>query len=352
LKIRLEELTPCLSGEGSHQDIAVIAYKKTNALPFYFSPKKKEFFDFRDPVVSQLSVSIWDEKNQLVEFTEGITPIVVTFKLQHMDMESNVMRLSSKQSTKYFPNNSPSSFRILLGQSLDSARSYEVALSSIFLPPNKLELKTIVSNWGGLYITVGEDRFDFIDDLNTVTTRVFMEAWLRHLQASTHETSKNIAIRPRSQTYEEYQVINNSKKDDIVITMSYLCAYLFRFDLHATKRGDDVSFKLMKRVGVKTLGNMKIDNCRPSVIMLHCNFIETTPVGNDAQRILKVFPYKKENGEEGFIRAESAQLEFLPVLLNENNLLHFELRDVYGHPIPFENPASAEVFLNLIFREK
>ena len=85
--------------------------------------------------------------------------------------------------------------------------------------------------------------------------------------------------------------------------------------------------------------------------MVHCNFIGDSFAGNGKQKVLKVLPYKDKSNDDGYIKMESAQYEFLPVILNENNLLQFELRNVFGHPIYFVDDAN-QTFLNLIFREK
>lgn len=354
IKIRLEEISPCLSGELNHRDIAVIADKKLTSPPYFYSPKKKEYFDLLHPTLSRLSVCIVDESNKQVQLEDDIEPTLITFKVHRMNMGSNILRLRSKQSMHYFPDNSPASFRIMLSDPLKTGNSQEVALSSIYLP-SKIDFNEFIKIRGGLHITVGENRFDFTNDFNTLTTQIFMEAWWRHLQTLARATSsaKDLTIKTTNPSRNEYVVTNEGRAEDIFLTVSYMCAYLFNLDLAGTEMGEEVVLKLTKGGGKLHFKNLKIEKCNPSILMLHCNFVSSTFVGSRQHKLLKVFPYnKKEGNDDMYVKMESPQYDFLPVVLNDNNLFQFELKDVFGNLIPFKKTDNAETFLNLIFREK
>lgn len=354
IKVRLDEIAPCLSGEGYHRDIAFIADKKLSSPPFFYSPKKKEYFDFLHPSLGSLCVHILDENNNQVQFEEGIEPTLISFKIRRMTMGSDILRLRSKQSSKYFPDNSPASFRILLSDPLKSAKSQEVALSSIYVP-SKIDYDAIIKSRGGLHITIDDQRFDFTGDCNTLTTQIFMETWWRHLQSSARATStaKDLAIRTTHPQKIEYVATNNGKTQDIFLTVSYMCAYLFNLDLSGTEMGEDVILKLAKNGGRLPFKNLRVEKSAPSIVMLHCNFVGSTFVGTRMHKLLKTFPFsRKEGSDDQYVKAESTQYDFLPVVLNENNLLQFEVKDVFGNVIPFAKTDNAETFVNLIFRDK
>lgn len=353
IKIRVEEIAPCLTGEGYHRDIAIISDKKLSAVPFHpfhYSPKKKEYFDFLHPSISHLSVDILDVNNRHVQFEDGLEPIVITFKVQRMKMTSNILRLSSKQSSKYFPENSLSSFRILLSDPLKTEKSLEVALSSIYLP-GQIDYNKLISSNGGLHITIGEERYDFTGDCNTLTTSSFIEPWWATLASSVH--AKELGLAAAGPDRNAYVLTNRSQKEDAFLSMSYMCAYLFNMELTGTEMGEDAVFKVKKSGGKIRFANLKVEKCVPSIMMLHCNFVSSTFVGTRTHKLLKVFPYnRKEGNEDQIVKMESAQYDFLPVILNENNLLHFEIRDTFDKVVPFKNSDKAEVLLNLIIREK
>jgi hypothetical protein len=362
LKVRLEEVRHCLSGNGHHKDIAMVSDKKLKTPPFFYSAKRKEYFDFLEPSLSKLTVSIVDECNKPVQLEHG-QPTIISFRLQKLTMASNILRIGSKESSSIFDDNTLSSFRVLLREPLNVTKSMEVALSSVYIP-HKIDVPLHIKQQGGLRITLCEENEEDIafafEDNSNLSTDTVMTAWSQFLRSKSRKASTIMdTIRVEKLRDGQWVVYTNKTEEaKLRLRVSKMCATLFNIhDCDAESNGD-VIVSLKQGDRNMQFNNLKLDRCYPSLIFLHCNFVGYTFAGNRMCNLLKMIPFR-ENGnkkdvanDEMLLKYEPANYEFLPVCINDNNLLHFEFRTMDGHLAPFQNNPTAEILLNLILRAK
>lgn len=360
LKIRLEEVGYCLSGNGHHKDIALLSDKKLKTPPFFCSAKRKEYFDFAEPILSKLSVSILDESNNPIQIEKGLQTII-SFRLQKMNIASNILRLGSNESNKIFDDNSLSSFRLLLKERLNVTNFMEVALSSIFMP-YKIDIPLHIEQQGGVHITLLEEKEEdltfTLEDANNLSTDSLMNAWSLFLRSKTRKNStiaETIRVEKRDAQWLVYT--NKPEEAKLRLRVSKMCASLFNIVSESETEGD-VIINLKQGDRCTQFNNLKLEKCYPNLIFLYCNFVDYTFAGNRMYNLLRMIPFrevgnKKElANDDMLVKFEPANYEFLPVCINDSNLLHFELRTLDDHPVPFQKTSSAEILINLIFRTR
>jgi len=76
-------------------------------------------------------------------------------------------------------------------------------------------------------------------------------------------------------------------------------------------------------------------------------------VGNTFARVLQLIPYfdNSEKNADGLMKYEAQHLDFLPLGMNDQTTLQFEMRNSNGDLVSFANETT-EILLTLVFREK
>jgi hypothetical protein len=341
LKIRLEEMSDCLSNTGFNKDLALVYGADLSSAPFYHIVKKKEYFNIGGGSLSNITITLLDENNQQLQLLDG-QPTIVTLKIKKIKMTSRIMRLSSKDSTHLFEDSSCSDFKILLNEQIDKRKKYEVALSSIYLPP-KIDVKKIVRAQE-LYAMFSRDgetwekvSFDQLEDLNSDTVAQVLFDNAPKLDSEDEEA-------------EEEYIFDVERENGKIILKCLHNFYLqfsqfFSYMFNVRRTGE------MKPGDAVAIDPPNFERIIPNAIFLYTNFTTPLITGDVFARVLKVIPYKNARIETTLSAYESNHFEFVPISMNEDNLLHFHLRDASGNLIPFENENRGEVLVNLILRE-
>lgn len=345
IKVKLEEMQQNLSEVELVQDLALIKVKEA-LYPFFNVCKRKEYFKLNWNRLSTLRVTLVDEENYPINAGNGQSTIL-KLQFKKFPMSSFVLRLSSLESKNVFSDNTNSSFRILLRQPLDLSRTWEVALSSIYLPSKIDVASTLFAENFYISISLGGDAFRRIP-LNSLTD-FSPDGFV------THCTEKIAAAFPRQSvpiqiTAQENRDIYIQFEANVSLRISGMLAYL----MEKAPTPDLQHFWPMEgQRGTKIKwGKINYKRVQPHVAVVHCNFISPLIVGNTFGKVLQIIPYYDSANIFGSIMKYEAQhLDFLPMSMNDRTVLQFEMQNTLGNLITF-NDKNAEILLTLVFREK
>ncbi len=342
IKVQLMEMNRHLSDINLVQDLAIIRVKPRHITPFYSVCERKEYFGLSSSKLAEISIRLVDENNWPLRLGHG-QPTFVQLQFKRFPMISNVLRLSSLESSHFFSDNCNSSFRIILQQELDS-RKWDVALSSIYLPSTTDIEAQITSN--NFYIDLPDGKQLVLNELEDLTQQAFVK--LVSSQLAAHYPSA--AERPFQLSIEEdnvYAAFSHDAKLKISSMLSFI--------IGRVPSPDHANFLVLegqKDRKVK-LGKLDFDKLHPHKLLLYCNFVAPIIFGNKFGQVLKIIPYGKSVGDDddGVIKYEASHLDFLPLLMNDRHILQFELRNSSGQVVKFKETTS-EILLTLVFREK
>ena len=345
IKVQLQEMCCNLSDVALVQDLAVIQVKAGATHPFYNVCKRKEYFNLNSCTLNSLSVRLVDENNYPIHLNSG-QPTFLKLQLKKFPMKSFVLRLSSYESKDVFTDNKSSNFRIALQQQLDCC-GWDVALSSIFLP-SKTDLKSQLTSQN-FYIELPNDTLSkqriSLHALRDLTTEEFARHLTTKLAAAFPGLGGN---SPFSASVEE-GVLFFQSTIDIQLHISGMLAYLLKKAVTPTQ---EASWLLELRVGEKKrMGTLNFEKLQPHTVLIYCNFIAPLVVGNTFARVLQMIPYYNGKEEEnGTMKYEAQHLDFVPLSMNDRNMLEFEMRNSSGDIVTFQD-EDKEILITLVFRE-
>jgi len=88
----------------------------------------------------------------------------------------------------------------------------------------------------------------------------------------------------------------------------------------------------------------------PDMAFLHCDFVQPNLVGNSSSPILKSFPIKRHN-VDNYVTFSVTHPEFFPVSKYDLSFVKFELKDIVGNLLPFQNNKS-NVIVTIFIRNR
>jgi len=352
MKIKLGEMKQCLSSSGNHQNLAVIQFEEPNKYTnFYHEVAQKEYFSLQSDLIQTLSVKITDEADDELRIISH-NPTFVKLKFKKMTTESLILRLSSRDSTDIYPENTPASFRIQLPRLMSlTGQNWQVALSSIIYPSQiviadylstldlwiEIDLQNHLGQWHRrLTIDLKEDRISTYQQLSFRINQKSLRI--------EHVLQFKIIID------RETQRTTYSAKGQMRIRMSPAMASLLgcsfnQFITDLTLPGED-----------RFIGIADIKRCMPASLALYTDFTSPIVAGGKYCRLLKFIPILRDLQERGgspSVSYESHHMDFVNLPTTELQSLQFELKDGTGKPLVFEdNNNTAATFINLLLVKK
>lgn len=314
-----------------NKEIIVLTDKKIKT-GLYYSVKKKEYFNLASPFLGKLSISLLNENFEPLQLNPNAQATVIFFKLMKMTGFNQILRLGWKDSMHIFPSNTYSDFKVQLNKPLPRNVQFEIALSSMFLPA-QIDLKEILKNKTfEVRISTDNKTFNLVDldsEIDVVLTTTTFFAWfikaINILQTQELISDKGYAIRPFKLALSNYAKYILGIEENIV---------------NIVPKNENVFPK------------MKIVNALPQVIFVYCNIIRPMISGNNYERILKIIPMPAKF-DSSPIKYEASHYEYHKVLLADNDVIHFQLRDMDNQFIKFYQSDSvySDVNINVIIRQ-
>lgn len=355
IKIKISEIKPCLSSKGMHQNISIIPYFPPTAEKklYYHEITLKEYFYLSTTNLHTLSVNILDDRT---DKEPNLTPGQPTFlKLLFKKMSgppSFLMRLNSNDSKNIFPENTAGHFRAQLPHAVElDGVNWEVALMSINFP-SKISPKTYFKSkdfWFEITIpptsdvemgeqvriTVEEDNIKTLENLVTVINEKIVNSIGANIFSLFIDTATNI--------------IKFQATKQVNVEMSPLFALIIG-DLQIPPNAANYQINFPETPQNFICSNFgDLNRCLPNNILIYCDFIVPSIMGEKYLQILKFIPnFNEQSGKYTTYQAQN--LDFTRVSNNTLDTVKIELRDAAGNLIHFvdENLYS---YVNLLFKK-
>lgn len=357
LKIISPNITSYECG-GGYKNIMSIVPLNHSSSAITFIPAVTKFFKMNSDYISTISVKIVDENDLPINFTIG-PPTIVKFQFKEMMNGSNnfYVQMSNSDSVDIFPNNSPSYFKSKLPKTINLQDKWLVALASIYLPPNIINisspmniieiLKRDTSNTvnNGIFtktVVLPTKRCTVMDDLITLL--------------NTHLTASGITFYYiRGKVSVVVNNLNDSKVYKLKLHNKMACMLGFSQEKLKYETDEHVMITFWQENQKDTSKYIfdeapNLEFSIPPWLLLYCDIVSPTNVGHSSVPILKIIPIQNKsihNINGAF--TEFTNLEYFPIQLDTIQILTFQLRAHDGHLVYFE--ANGNVQLTLSFQK-
>lgn len=326
--------------------IGVFTLEKS--VPFYIHQfKTKEYFPILNTLLTKLSITLKDENDKPLNILPGQSTFV-KLHLRKMLQASQVVRVTSETS-KEFPLNAQNNFSVLLPSTLYLHGQWKVALSSISLRPNFFSVPKVLK----MTVNVLQNKLD----LST--------------GSASENVDQTIEIPPGNYTIMEIvNLINNeyAKTNSFNINLSptgkydFLCGpmigeyiridhellQLLGYDYSKINtNGKQTEFTdLYFRKKIRCTAPPRINALKPLYIIVYADFVESSVIGSNYSKVLKVLPITESNDMQ---LLEFEHLEFFNVQNTQLSFIKIQLRTNAGDLIYFNN--TDDVLLSLNFKK-
>jgi hypothetical protein len=357
VKVVCGNITPQIFNTSYSQDLIVFCPDFNKKEKYYFKEfENKQYVSISNSMLSDFEVRLCDDENKRLQLLSGV-PSIIKLSIKKMEEETFNVRLTSAL-TKEFPNNTNSSFKVKLPNTLSLNRNWRVSLTSI--------------NHPNIYTTFLEPTnsrmilFKYMDGDDSVLTSILFtfekEKTYTKLEIIEHLNNffftsgiGNVVLEDDrveiSFVFKGYLIISNF----ILQVLGYNgvidhSAGVTKIIIDASNTDIKVWEINEERVKYIIKCNMPVDLnvLRPDYIMAYTNIVSSTIIGGEYSKILRIIPIHKSSDD--FVLNEFHHKEYIELQNTEINEIDVELRSHDGHIINFG--TKKDVILNLEFKNE
>ena len=305
----------------------------TILLPQHFSPKIKEVFKLGSTFKQDISLSLLDEKDNVIRFAPGapsIARVSILEKYNHPPMDTFHVQVSSNDSRDVYPDNTSHNFKSVLPQMLELNDSWKVALSKLFIPRGILNLCPPFD-----YITVleaqtihGQDVFERRTVKLEHNTFSSVTSLLTSLNSPVEKLSLSFVLREDrvvliAKPRRKSSMLSVSMHPKLACTLGYEKSELSE----RVKSSSEVTLNIVplqslnggkKQTGYRFEMYPDLWHTVPAFIFLYSNIVAKTMVSNKSIPLLKIIP--PPSGRESVLHQsgfyEFENLEFFDINYN------------------------------------
>lgn len=323
---------------------------------FFFEFENRQYVPLANSMITDLNVQLFDSENNYLSLLKGVPSIVkLDLKKTNMDEQFFNVRLTSVKSAN-FPDNTKSSFKVKLPNTLSLDRSWKVCLTSISHPNTFKTFLSDISTRKILIRSKGNVIDQFILEHKTYTK----EELVKTLDILLKDSNLGYAKLDSSGL-----LVISFKKEDVEVLASN---YLLKILGYNAKLNEERNYTLIKMNEhenahtnnfVDSDGNstgfitnwelslpIDVNFLRPDYIIAYTNIVSSTIIGGLYSKILRVIPIK--SSEMDYVVTEFHHKEYLELQNTEVSEIEIELRTHDGSLIDFG--FQQDVILNLEFR--
>jgi hypothetical protein len=322
---------------------------------FFHEFENRQYVPISNSIITDLNIKLLDNSNQYLQLLKGV-PTIVKLDLKKMNSDDKFfnVRLTSDKSVS-FPNNTKSTFKVKLPNTLSLERTWKVCLTSISHP--------------NIFKT-------FLDDINS------RKILIKHAGSIVHQYvlentsyTKESFVRQLNKLFKESLVgeVKLNKFNQLIITFlqeeveilasNYFFNIIgFNGTLDETKGFTRVKINeaegVLDRYNSETQTSehewlltlpLDINFLRPDYMIAYTNIVSPSIIGGLYSKILRVIPIKN-SGEADYVVSEFHHKEYLELQNTEINEIEIELRAHDGSLVDFG--LDQNVILNLEFRHQ
>ena len=357
IRIHLKELEPFIDRNGYSTNIATVPYAgkmlaNSGEYLFHHATKETEFYDLDTDTTPLFNVELRDQNDNPLNLTTG-QPTVVVLTLRQKMGKSFMATVDSRQSSHLYPDNTNSSFRVVLPGQMQLSGEWELAVSSCQLPQKISLIAKMDSSYSMRVIFLNEVPFTI-----TFSNTELAQVYNKH-DFVTHVTSKLLVEAGASfGRYGTLHLTYSEKQDLFYLGSSWTRTAVSISNPLARLLGANISPRDTKPFNLLIIGGSPVAIGQPQLHLLipQAIFMYTdisTPiiVGDSYAPILKVIPYKfkPETIENRVYLYTPEVLGFVKVSKSHFAEIFIRLMDISGSAIEFDSKTVTSI--NLVFRQ-
>jgi hypothetical protein len=327
---------------------------------YYFHEfENRQYVPLSNTNITDLNIKLLDHNNNPITLLKGVSTIV---KLDIKKMEEQFFNVRLTSTNVNSPNNTKSSFKVKLPNTLSLDRSWKVCLTSISHPntfktfmPDVFSRNILIRHKGvgGFFVThqftLQHKRYTK-DELVTTLDKVFRESQIGRVEYNTDLRRLECRF-----TKEDVQILAsnymlkimgyNGTLDEVKgFTMVKMSEHEHAITYNAT---DEVDKVYKPHILWSLQLDVDVDYLRPDYIICYTNIVSPTVIGSLYSKILRIIPIKNNNSS--YVITEFLHKEYLELQNTEVSEVEIELRAHDGTLIEFG--FEQDVILNLEFRQ-
>ena len=320
---------------------------------FYHEFDSLQFIPLSNIILRDIELSLCDENNRFLQLEAG-TPTIVKLSLQKMDVtkDSFNVRLTSSPSVQN-PNNTSSSFKVILPTTLNLDRKWRVALTAISHPN---EFNTFLKEEDSRSMAITWKNND--SDKNVNVRKLVLREYYDNAGDIVNEINNFLKLSNMGfAKTEEEKLTFTFDRNCILVIGNYLLRILgftYMDDISHYKKYTvfPIRFNSTKDY-IKS--EEKIEFCFQDVISLnlldakyicmYANFISPTILAGEYHKLLRIIPIRES--KTGYVISEFKHKDFYELQNTEIKEIEIELRAHDGELINFKSKQN--IILNLLF---
>lgn len=338
----------------------------------HFEPENKSFYPLSTDLLSLIDITLTDIEDNQLKFALGAPTLIVLEFRRMTDKSEFTIRVNSQDDK----GGSAADFGVQLPPMLshDPNQKWSVSLSSLIydgkfdsIPLSDHEKKITVKYLNttqsvpsitslDIYVPLTNTREGRNFTKNIELAKIFQ---LSLSKALYEDESKQMEVKNAGYEEDGLQLFNTilfNPETEIFkfatrMPTTLIIPYRLAIMLGSTRTPDEngnIVYELSTGQLFSFEEPMKFNIWIPTFLLLYCNFIEYSHIGNALAPVLKTIPIHLNKDEKEFKTYESVSQELHRVSFSQLSNLKFKLKTVDGRDAPF-NSGNATVVLTLKF---
>lgn len=362
----LEQLLP----QNIKNDISYYLQSETIET-FEHNFEKPEYYDIITNDIQRINIKILDEKLNQIQLSMG-HPTVIKLHLKKMYHPSIILHIKSSDNDDLYPNNSNNDFKININPPLELLEQWKVTINSIIFPNLFASFPQGAQRIIITFALTSEIRIEKTEEISlasnqleskmkrVITTRKKIIHIFEHefLPRTTQQilTVLNEKLIP---SYYHLELLENghlsliandeiekrTKRNSLIISPDL--AHIL--GLTKTYKEDYIINLPINKKNVSFPRPLNPDINIPSHILIYCNFVKPTILGNINAPLIKVFG-TENSSIHSYVTKTFTQPHSFIVKESLLSTLHFEIRGIDGSKIKFLDKNS-DIYLTLEFNK-
>ena len=356
VKLKCSNINPQIMNNSYSQDLVVFCpdFDKKDKF-FYHEFDSLQYIPLSNTILKDIGISLCDERNRLLQLASG-TPTILKLSLKKMESkkQSFNLRITSSPNEQH-EDNSSSSFKVTLPETLNLSRDWKVALTSIS-HPNEFNTFLKDQDSRSMLITWRENE----QDVNLVRHKLVLKENYTTTSSIVNDINNFFVEKKIGFVKTEEDVLSIFfERNCILVIGNYLLRILgFTFieDLTNYRKYTvfPIRFNSIKSY-IKNHNDENIIFCFQDQISLnlldakymcmYANFISPTIIASEYHKILRIIPIRE--AKTGFVITEFKHKDYYELQNTEIKEIFIELRAHDGELINFKSKQN--IILNLLF---
>ena len=356
VKLKCSNINPQIMNNSYSQDLVVFCpdFDKKDKF-FYHEFDSLQYIPLSNTILKDIGISLCDERNRLLQLASG-TPTILKLSLKKMESkkQSFNLRITSSPNEQH-KDNSSSSFKVTLPETLNLSRDWKVALTSIS-HPNEFNTFLKDEDSRSMLITWRENE----NDVNLVRHKLVLKENYTTTSSIVNDINNFFVEKQIGFLKIEEEVLSIFfERNCILVIGNYLLRILgftsiedmsnYRKYTVFPIRFNSIKSYIKNHNDVNIIfrfqDQMSLNLLDAKYMCMYANFISPTIIASEYHKILRIIPIRE--AKTGFVITEFKHKDFYELQNTEIKEIFIELRAHDGELINFKSKQN--IILNLLF---